>query len=383
MNMTADNNKIYSVALSILSSPSFNNVWGMLGSGPPRMIYEKISARRMPSCQNYINTRYKGNPVEAAASIINNCDLKSVDIIDYWDNRYPALLREIHQPPVVLYCRGSSTFTRSIGIVGTRKTDRRSSDIARRISSELARAGYTIVSGMAVGIDREAHLGALQNNRPTVAILASGIDIVSPSFNSDIYTSIISSGNSALLSEYPPGINADKWTFVRRNRIISGMSLGTVIVKAGEKSGALITAMHALEQNREVFACPGFAFDSAYQGCHDLIKNGAVLVSSTGDILKELSDYEDRVAAINDKKSVVRDENAEFDFNSSSVSAGPEYKAGSIEGRIMELLSRGVLDVDSIIRELSCNVRDVNESLIGLELSGSISRDGNIISRYQ
>lgn len=381
--MTTLENKIYSVALSILSSPSFNNVWGMIGSNSPRAIFEKISAKRIPSCQNYINAVYKGDPVEAASSIIDMCGSKSVGIIDYWDHRYPALLREIHQPPVVLYCRGSSSFERSIGIVGTRKTDRRSSDIARRISSELARAGYVIVSGMAVGIDREAHLGALQNNRPTVGILASGIDIISPSFNRDIYTSILSSGNSALLSEYPPGITADKWTFVRRNRIISGMSLGTVIVKAGEKSGALITAMHALEQNREVFACPGFAFDAAYQGCHNLIKNGAVLVSSTEDILRELSDYDDRVAAINDKKSVVREENAEFDFTSSSVRVHTEYKTGSIDGRIMELLSRGVIDVDGIIRELSCSVRDVNESLIGLELSGSISRDGNMISRYQ
>ena len=176
-----------------------------------------------------------------------------------------------------------------MAVVGTRKSDPKSALIARRISHDLSSQGFTVVSGMAVGIDREAHLGALDAGGKTVGVLANGIDIIYPWPNRDLYQAHRSTPGSALVSEYPPGIYvAGQWTFVRRNRIISGLCAGTVVVKAGERSGALITARHAVEQNREVFACAGNSFDEEYAGCHRLVRSGAVLVSSSQDILAEL-----------------------------------------------------------------------------------------------
>jgi DNA processing protein len=196
--------------------------------------------------------------------------------------------------------------------------------------------------------------------------------------NRDLYTAMMRSPRSTLLSEYPPGILADKWTFVRRNRIISGISLGTLVVKAGERSGALITARYALEQNREVFACPGHAFDSGYAGCHNLIKSGAIMVSDTGDILQEFS-----LSGSFENVNASEVEGGAFTGEHSSGNDGTdqEYADNSIEGRILSILSGGRRQVDSLVRLIGGTAREVNETLALLEISGLIERDGNMILR--
>jgi DNA processing protein len=376
--------KQFAVALSICSSPAMNRIWNSISLYNPQDLYEKLLKDKELTTQGFIQSKYPADPLEAAEKICGVCVSKKINIISYWDENYPKFLKEITIPPIVLYCKGALKYEKSIAIVGTRKADKRSSDVARRLSSELAASGFSIVSGMAIGIDREAHLGALKSNSSTIGVLANGIDIVYPAYNRDVYSAICSSDKSALISEYPPGILAGKWTFVRRNRIISGLALGTIIVKAAEKSGALITAHYALEQGREVFVCPGPAFDNTYSGCHDLLKSGAILVSGTDDILKELSDYRDRITLIEEKTSVINKSAKEFDsleIMQGRLNFEEKYPRNSIEGKILEIISRGETDLDSIVRLLDYNPNQINEAVMMLELSNDIAREGNLISK--
>lgn len=368
--------KLYSIALSVVSSPTMNRIWDYIFTYSPSDIYNRIEQKGEVKTQGFISARYHGSPVEVAKVIYELAIQKSIKIIDFWDIDYPPLLKEINKPPLVLYCRGNFIAENSIAIVGTRNSDKKSSQITRRISIELAQAGFSIVSGMAIGIDREAHLGALQCNGSTIGVLANGIDIVYPSFNRDLYAAIMSSEKSALISEYPPEIFAGKWTFVRRNRIISGLSLGTIVVKAGEKSGALITSRYAIEQNREVFACPGLAFDEEYSGCHKLISNGATLISSVEDILRELP-FSKNIKFKNNNNKLM----GGHDLLNGHGKLEEEYNESSFERRILNLLSNGEMDLDTIVRLLNCNTSEVNEAIIMLELSGVVSRNGNNISK--
>jgi DNA processing protein len=379
--------QIYAVALSICSSPALNQIWNSIPLYKPDDLYERLSSTKELTTQAFIQSEYPADPLAGAEMICNECGKKNIGILSYWDDQYPKFLKEIFKPPVVLYCKGNLSENKSIAIVGTRKSEKKSSDIARRLSYELSQAGFTIVSGMAIGIDREAHLGALKNNGSTIGVLANGIDIVYPAYNKDIYSAILKSEKSSMISEYPPGIFAGKWTFVRRNRIISGLALGTVVVKAAKQSGALITAHHALEQNREVFVCPGLSFDSSYEGCNELIKSGAILVSNTEDILRELSDYKDRIAAVEDKSSVVEKstdilDNADPDLFRSITELKEKYHYNSIESKILNILADGETDIDSLVRLLDYNVNEINEAIVLMELSSDISRDGNTISKF-
>ena len=381
--MINSTDNIYSLALSIASSPKVNHIMDYISTYSPHEIYNKISKKIKLKTQAFISTKYPGTPIESAKLIYETCNSKSIKIIDFWDNNYPHLLKEINTPPLVLYCKGNLESKKVIAIVGTRKTDKKSSQIARRLSFELSHAGFTIVSGMAMGIDREAHIGALQGSNPTIGVLANGIDIIYPRYNKDIYNAIISSQNSSLISEYPPEIYSGRWTFVRRNRLISGISIGTVIIKAGEKSGALITGRYALEQNREVFVCPGNTFDKEFTGCHKLIKDGAVLVADTDDILRELCIY-NKTTDFN--KNILLNNNTNKFDNQNLIS--PEnnkletkFKNNSIELKIIEILTNGDKDIDNLLGLLNCTASQINESIILLELSGIISKNGNIISR--
>lgn len=408
--------ELYATALSVCSSPSFNQIWDLIALYEPEDIYSRLLKSGDVSTQTFIAKNYPADPLSAAEKILRVCRSKEIKTVSYWDKEYPELLKEISMPPLVLYYKGILDSADSIAIVGTRKADKKSQEISRRLSGELSAAGYRIVSGMAIGIDREAHLGALKNKGATVGILANGIDVVYPVYNQDIYSAIISSGNSALVSEYPPGIYAGKWTFVRRNRIISGLSSGTVVVKAAKKSGALITARHALEQNREVFACPGLAFDNSFSGCNELIRNGAVLVSCTDDILKELSGFGrrflpekerhinkpviDQIPGIKEVTVNKTVQDAEYfpdmhpsdmhpsdihpwDTYPGDVQQGDIYPAGSVERKILNMLTNGDSDIDSIIREVNSSPNEVNEAIVMLELSNHISRDGNMLSLSQ
>ncbi|MBV9463380.1 MAG: DNA-protecting protein DprA [Verrucomicrobiae bacterium] len=203
------------------------------------------------------------------------------------DEEYPALLSEIYDPPVVLYARGKLAPDRPcLAVVGSRQTSYYGIETSRKLCGRLAELGFSIASGLARGIDTAAHQGALQARGHTVAVLGCGLDVVYPPENEKLVAGILE-GGGAILSEFPLGTRPSKQTFPRRNRIVSGMSLGTMVVEADVESGAMITAHLANEQGRQVFAVPGRIDSGQARGCHKLIKEGAKLVEGVEDILCE------------------------------------------------------------------------------------------------
>jgi len=200
------------------------------------------------------------------------------------DENYPVLLAEIYDPPLVLYHYGE-LYKRepAMAMVGSRTPTPYGSMVAEELASELAGAGITIVSGMARGIDSACHRGSLKAGGRTIAVLGSGLDIIYPPENRRLAREIAQGGS--VLTEFPPGTSPEKRNFPKRNRVISGLSWGTIVVEAGEKSGALITTDFALEQGRDVFAVPGPITSKFSVGTNRLIKQGAILVESSGDVL--------------------------------------------------------------------------------------------------
>ncbi len=208
-------------------------------------------------------------------------------IISLWDEEYPALLRTIHDPPALLYVRGQLPEQRCFAIVGSRQATTEGTRFAREIASSLARHNICVISGLARGIDTAAHRGAIEGGGSTVAVLGSGIDRIYPSENKKIFHQICQQG--AIISEYSPGTAPHAGHFPARNRIISGLSEGVLIVEAAHKSGSLITADFALEQGRDVYAAPGSAYNPHCQGSLHLLKQGAILTTDTSDILDNLN----------------------------------------------------------------------------------------------
>lgn len=203
--------------------------------------------------------------------------------------QYPEMLKFIENPPVIVYYKGSlNSYDRySIGIVGSRKPTSYGMSIAEKLSEELVSMGFTIISGMARGIDSCAHKGAIRAGGRTIAVFGSGINVPYPPENKTLMNRIIESG--CVLSEYPPDTLPDRENFPNRNRLISGLSLGIIVVEATVKSGALITAELAIEQGREVFAVPGNVNSENSKGTNNLIKNGAILVRDAKDVVEELA----------------------------------------------------------------------------------------------
>jgi len=207
------------------------------------------------------------------------------------DKNYPLLLERIFNPPKTLYVRGEILRNeRCFAIVGTRGCSDYGKEIAFSIARDLSKAGLTIISGMAIGIDTSAHKGALNINSRTIAVLGTGIDeeAIYPRENLELSQKILEN-RGCLISEYPAGTRGTKFSFPERNRIISGLSLGVLVVEANFGSGALITADYAKKQRKKIFAIPGSIHSINSRGCHDLIKKGAKLVENANDILKELS----------------------------------------------------------------------------------------------
>lgn len=223
--------------------------------------------------------------VEKELSLLEKVEGK---ILTLNDDHYPARLKEIYDPPPLIYMRGKirKEDELAVAIVGSRKTTSYGRWITEKIGQDLARHGVTVVSGMARGIDSVAHHGAIQGGGRTIAVLGCGIDVVYPPENRSLYDQIIEHG--AVLSEFPMGSPPEGGHFPRRNRIISGLSIGTVIVQASADSGSLITANYALEQGREVFAVPGNVGAEGSRGTNRLIKEGAKLVESSEDILEDI-----------------------------------------------------------------------------------------------
>lgn len=209
--------------------------------------------------------------------------------ITYHDPLYPPQLREMVDPPVMLYVAGDVALLSnvSVAVVGARKCSRDGLALARRIGEELSHSGVTIVSGMASGIDRQAHLAGLAGVGSSVAVLGTGLDVVYPLCNADLYDALCERG--AVVSEYALGSPAEPHNFPVRNRIISGLALGVLVAEAAEKSGSLITARQAMEQGKEVYAVPGSLSSPTFSGCNALIREGAQLVRGSLDIIESLA----------------------------------------------------------------------------------------------
>ena len=210
-------------------------------------------------------------------------------VLTFADEAYPPALREIYDPPLVLYIKGKipETWPRGVGVVGSRETSHYGLENAKKLGYQIAYAGVPVISGLARGIDTAAHLGALAAKGITWAVLGCGLDQMYPPENDALAAKIVESGG-CLISELPLGTSPDKRTFPMRNRIVSGLSFGVLVIEAGRQSGALITARQANEQGRQVFAVPGRIDNPQAQGCHQLIKDGAKLVEGVEDILTEL-----------------------------------------------------------------------------------------------
>jgi len=215
----------------------------------------------------------------------NNCAITFNDIY------YPAQLKEIADPPPVLFVRGNISLLSlpQIAIVGSRNPSSIGEETAFNFAKSLSHHGFAITSGLALGIDAASHRGALNAKGYTIAVAGTGLDRVYPARHKDLATEIVNSG--VMISEFPPGTTAKANHFPRRNRIISGLCLGLLVVEAAKQSGSLITARMALEQNREVFAIPGSIHNPLARGCNALIREGAKLVETTQDILEELNQY--------------------------------------------------------------------------------------------
>jgi DNA processing protein len=282
---------------------------------------------------------------------------KEIKKISIENENYPKRLKEIKDPPKVLYCLGEIKNEEDcFAIVGARKCTNYGKEIAYRIASDLAEAGLTIVSGFAPGIDTMAHRAAIERRKRTIAVLGTGIDEKSiyPKSNLKLIDKILENGG-AIISEFEPGTHGTKYTFPQRNRIISGLSLGVLVVEARMQSGALITANYAQEQGRKVFAVPGSIFSQASRGCHFLIKNGAKLVESAEDILMELGIRKKEVG-----KKEIKGETPE-------------------ENLILEVLKEGALDVEKIIEKTKLSPSKVASILSILEIEGKIKNLGGNI----
>lgn len=270
------------------------------------------------------------------------------------DEGYPGSLRPLHSPPLALYIKGTYTAqdTCALGMVGSRQCTHYGKSNAHRFAYQCARAGMTVISGLARGIDEAAHRGALDAGGRTLAVLGSGMNELYPRENRMLADEI--AANGAVISEYPMNRKPDRTTFPYRNRIISGLSLGILMVEAGLRSGAMHTADAAAEQGRTVFALPGRIDSPGAQGCHHLIKDGAVLVTGLQDILEELggllpAPQPDR--ACNDAAGAQK-----------TVSLSPEEK------KIMEALKEGDCCIDDVCRSTGLDMSRLGAVLLGLEL---------------
>jgi DNA processing protein len=295
---------------------------------------------------------------------LDRCSNKGFQVITQQDQRYPALLLEIADPPPVLYCYGHLDGADChIAVVGSRKATAYGQTSAKRLCRDLAARGISIVSGMARGIDTAAHLGALEGGGRTVAVLGSGLEQVYPPENLRLFHRIAEHG--AVITEFDLDAEPLPHHFPRRNRIISGMALGTVVVEAAKRSGSLITARLAAEQGREVYAVPGSIHAPTAQGTHDLIRQGAKLAANADDIIEE-------VAARMQKPA---DKPAEPGGNDTgrTFPAGPALS--DEEARLLEAIGPYPVHIDELARQCRQDMGRLTALLLQLELKGAIDQE--------
>jgi DNA processing protein len=279
------------------------------------------------------------------------------------DAGYPALLREIASPPPQLFVRGNVDVLSlpQLAIVGSRNATPAGAETAHSFASHLAARGFCITSGLAEGIDAAAHRGALAARGQTLAVCGTGPDIVYPRQHESLAEEIVAAGG-AIVSEFAPGTRVFRANFPRRNRLISGLSIGTLVVEASVRSGALITARHAIEQGREVFAIPGSIHNPVARGCHRLIRNGAKLVETATDIVEELSGL---LAGLQ-LPDTPEGEGATLEAPVGPADPDAEY------AQLLAAMGWDPVDADSLVARSRLTIGEVSSMLLMLELQGSV-----------
>jgi DNA processing protein len=295
--------------------------------------------------------------IDAEAELALAAD-HGIEVLAEGDADFPRPLRQIHDPPGVLFRRGTmlAEDEMAIAIVGTRHATRYGLAQAERLASGLARVGFTIVSGLARGIDAAAHRGALDAGGRTIAVLGSGLLNIYPPEHVQLADQVAASG--CLLSEAPPRMIPLSGAFPQRNRIISGLSLGTIVVEAANRSGALITARHAYEQGREVFAVPGPIDSRLSHGCHALIKDGAKLVESIDDVLAELGPL---------AENIQRDDGA-------VVTQPAELLLNELEQKVLQAIDSSATSIDAVATASGLAIHRVLSTISVLEMRRLIRR---------
>lgn len=293
--------------------------------------------------------------------ILYDINKNRANVVSIEDRDYPENLRNIPDPPRILYYKGDLKYDdkNSIAVVGPRKPSTYGIYAVQKLADELARYGICIVSGMASGIDTYAHMAAVRRNSRTIAVLGTGVDKIYPAHNRNLYWKII--GNGAVISEFPIGTQGFPYNFPKRNRIISGLSLGTLVIEAEERSGTLITCGHALEQGREVFAVPGNINSSSSRGTNRMIKQGAKLVEGIEDIMEEILELREIKKREEKKDKRIR-------------------SLGNDENDIIDSLENGPKTIDELVESTGIGVVQMNGLITVLELKRKIKRlqDGRL-----
>ncbi|NOY64990.1 MAG: DNA-protecting protein DprA [Nitrospirae bacterium] len=347
----------YWIALSLIDDIGPRSIRALLDSfGDAKCVFQ-ADIRELLQVEGIGEKRARAikgfNRWKEVERILSLCETQEIKILTENDESYPVLLKNIHTRPFLLYLKGKilEEDRYAVAVVGPRKPTEYGVRVADMIAGELAKAGITVVSGMARGIDTVAHKAAIIRGGRTIAVLGSGIDVPYPPENAGLMKRITKSGY--VVSEFPPGTKPERGNFPVRNRIISGLSLGVVVIEATNDSGALITAEYALEQNREVFSVPGMITSKRSSGTNTLIKKGAVLVESAEDIIKELAPQ---------LKGFIREASRR------SVSLSDD------ESNVVKYLSKEPVHVDVLTRESKIPLNKLLSILTALELKGVVKQ---------
>lgn len=310
----------------------------------------QIDGLNIKKAQTFIEKRAKLNPDK----VLDEITRRNLSFITFDNENYPFLLKNISDPPMVLYVKGDlkiCNLEKTLAVVGSRRASTNSKDVLTKILAELRNTDICIVSGLASGIDTAAHTGALANNLKTIGVIASGFDFVYPTANKELYKKI-EDGNGAILSEYYPTFQPLPFRFPQRNRIVSGLSYGTLVAEAALKSGALITANLCLEQGRELMCIPGLVSNPNTEGIYKLLKQGAGMVTAAEDILSAL-DWE-----------VKPEKQLKMDFAQFSED----------EKKVLNSIEIEQKGFDQISSETGINFNNLLVCLTNLELSGVIKQ---------
>jgi DNA processing protein len=306
-----------------------------------------------------LNSRVVDNLVKLRSTISPSGEMEKLErqrvrLLTWRDTTYPPLLREIADAPPILYTYGKLTEADrfALAVVGTRNSSSYGKQVTERMVTDLAKGQVTIVSGLALGIDTIAHTAALDAGGRTIAVMASGLDIIYPPTNRALAHRIVESGQGVIVSEYPLGVKPESGNFPARNRIISGLSMSVLVVEAPPKSGALITVEHALKQGREVFAVPGSILSSRSAGTNKLIQGGAHPVTDVNDIIKELNLF--MIPQQIEMQAILPDNDE--------------------EKQLLALLSHDPRHIDDLIRETELPAMTVSSTLTMMELKGMVKQ---------